>query len=259
VSTTALKQEGEALLDDLCARVAEIAAVPPPNVDGFRLGCEVFIRQAVSGIVSPDHGATIKELQGVVKDALRLRKRLARLKAAGELDGLDNAYWNRVLREDATRSPDDPHDVIVTALVPLLSDLVVDAKAATRERRGNRLLPESDLVVRNEHRHAHELIMSLESLAVGWGGGFSFSHHPPQTGSLIEGVTLLRKYFPEGFFPEILTATEQRDLAAGRRAPMRLAALIRPEYIYNTYVVLHPPDWVFPCPGCTYQNPRRGT
>jgi hypothetical protein len=91
-----------------------------------------------------------------------------------------------------------------------LSDLAADAKAGKRGLRGNR----------NKHRHAHDLIVNLEHVAVSTGGGFTFDQHGGRhgpRGSLIDAITLLRNYFPDGFFPTVMTATEQRDLQEARR------------------------------------------
>jgi hypothetical protein len=237
-----------ALPDDLGTRLAEIADVRPAKIDLFKNACRGLIADAIRNLQREKvTTAALKELEGVLKDARGLHTRLARLKAAAlrqfESYGLfgpsdsDEILWNldalgiaagrlaksRMRRVcpnaaslDQNEWQDDPvllphHEMaaIAAALMPALSDLAVDTKAAKRSLRGNQ----------NEHRLARELIMALEYLAVSMGGSFGLDHHPRRdgpTGSLVDALTLLKNHFPKGFFPKI-KSTMQSDLRRARR------------------------------------------
>ena len=215
------------------------AAVPAPNVETFK-------RRAVEGIANAYYSlyrveprkAAIRELKGVTDDAQRLLKSLARFKAAAHLDGymtaakyaaasfggtcadrieaelanilkVDIRSVHRALVEDGN----EPVEIVAAFLTPFLSDLAADAKTARGWLRPNR----------NKHWIAHQLIENLARAAIRTGGKFTFDHQgdkDDQRGSLVDAVALLRKCFPDGFFPKVMTATEQRDLKeAQRRGP----------------------------------------
>jgi hypothetical protein len=223
-------EAGKATLDDLCTRLADIAGIPPAKVNWFEIGCRTCIGVAQYSAMQNEEivrAAARDELNGIMKDAQRLHKRLARLEASPRprqfgvaIHYLGDARERRVcslMPDDRTQHQHEAMRAITAFLMPALSELAVDAKAAKRSLRGGR---------NDEHRPARELIVNLEHLAFSMGGSFGLNHHPGRdgpTGSLVDALKLLENHFPKGFFPDI-TSTLQRDLNEARRRAARRPA-----------------------------------